>query len=952
MAELITENGRKAIIKIAEISQLARALNLMPKPEDFALRLIADLKNIAKMINNISVRINEILDRYASIPAEFLLKGFDEILEKLNDINDYAKYTIAETASLMTSTIESVQGLSSALGDAASSLVSATLQVGGGLTSGAIGIGADIKLASSQNDITSDLMQSVINGEMSISDMQSALDSQIDNEVGGMYETADNINNWTTQTVKNSTESIGGLVDDVNGGLDNANNWINDQKEGADTLVDNTVGELIKRVENAKEKVEEKIENARKKFKELTDKFNDAFGFIKVDDTVDKVSNNIVDTLNSVESPVLNAVGDLVEEVANFIKNFSISKTVSAITGLCVGAAAATVAMDLLPIIDVDKMLREIMSGIDTYRMDKMTELNYNKYYEDAPDGITPLSEVSDSRWKLSEDDLEIYAPNEYNKFLNDYSYILDDERTQIMQLMEPIDLDGGYLSEGSENNKMIHQPFDNEDDAKKYNKERHQSALKEMRKIRRNVIKAKQIEKYKGILKTELEYLKIECVNLKTNIKFEWDSMMEQYKTACKEIAKFFTAEGYGGHESINRCCDRINDDATQIVEMCKNIKTELTNTVTNIAVPYAIGTCVDMPVHKILEFFKDVKIILTFLKNLILLGIDIISQLTILAKVVANGLQSLEEIFKTLSDLLGVDKILNMINVLVELFKPKMLDAKLLLENSLNPIYYKETEDYENKLEDLEGLLDSEGTVTPEKFHYTDDINNKRHKKKKYIYGGEDIDLNYEGDDDDKGEEALLDLIEKFEEKGDREIVAYRTPILTEDGEDFAGWIFFHAEAYDNMKESWRSRKKYRKNKLIKKAAKKNKITSSGKTSGGVTRLKNDTSFGSYNSNGKFSENSVSAYDAYYWYTKWTSDPTDCTPDFSNVEYEYDDEGNIIYNENFKNEVVTPVMTTANGSLVEVTDGGRTFRVFVEGKSVKSGDFVNVNGKKYRVN
>ena len=384
----------------------------------------------------------------------------------------------------------------------------------------------------------------------------------------------------------------------------------------------------------------------------------------------------------------------------------------------------------------------------------------------------------------------------------------------------------------------------------------------------------------------------------------------------------------------------------------MCKNIKTELTNTVTNIAVPYAIGTCVDMPVHKILEFFKDVKIILTFLKNLILLGIDIISQLTILAKVIANGLQSLAEIFKTLSDLLGVDKILNMINVLVELFKPKMIDAKRLLENSLNPIYYNETEDYENKLDALEGLLDKEGTVTPEKFHYTDDINNKRHEKKKYIYGGDDINLEYDGDDDDKGEAALLDLIEKFEEKGDREIVAYRTPILTEDGEDFAGWIFFHADAYDNMDNEWKRRKKYRKNKLIKKAAKKNKITSSGKTSGGVTKLKNDKSFGSYGSNGKFSENSVTAYDAYYWYTKWTSDPTDCAPDFSNVEYEYDDEGNIIYNENFKNEVVTPVMTTANGSLVEVTDGGRTFRVFVEGKTVQSGDFVNVNGKKYRVN
>jgi hypothetical protein len=944
MAELITTSGRKAIIKIAEISQLARALSLMPKPEDFALRFIGELKNIARMINNIILRINAILDRYTSIPAEFFLKGFDEILEKLNDINDYAKFTIGETASLMSSTIKSTQELTSAFGDATSSLISATLQVGGGLGSGVVGITADIKLASIQNDITDDLMQKVINGEMSISEMQSALDSQIDNEVGGMYETVDNINNWTTKTVTDITESIGGVVDDVNGGLDDANNWINDQKQGADTLVDNTVGELIKKVEKAKENVEKKIENVRQKVKELVDDFNKSFGFINFDDNVDRVSNNIVDKLNSVESPVLNAAGDVVDEVANFIKNFSITKIVGGMTSICIGATAATFAMDLLPIVDVDKMLREIMSGVDTYRIDKMTELNYNKYYESGPDGITPLSEVPDSRWKLSEDDLEKYKQDEYNKFLEEYNDGNNIERTDILEQM----LEAKQIENGRERRDAMRELRRENKQLRKENK----SAIKKMRKIRRHVIQAKQIEKYKGFLKTEFQYLKIECVKFKTNIKFEWDSMMEQYKTACKEIKKFFTAKGYGGYESIEICCDRINDDATQIVEMCKNIKTELTNTVTNIAVPYAIGSCVDMPVHKILEFFKDVKIVLTFLKNLILLGIDIISQLTILAKIVANGLQSLAEIFKTLSDLLGVDKIINMINVLVELFKPKMIDAKRLLENSLNPIYYNETEEYEIKLDALEGLLDKEGTVTPEKFHYTDDINNKRHEKKKYIYGGDDINLEYDGDDDDKGEAALLDLIEKFEEKGDREIVAYRTPILTEDGEDFAGWIFFHADAYDNMDNGWKRRKKYRKNKLIKKAAKKNKITSSGKTSGGVTKLKNNKSFGSYDSNGKFSENSVTAYDAYYWYTKWTSDPTDCAPDFSNVEYVYDDEGNLIPNENFKNEVVTPVMTTANGSLVEVTDGGRTFRVFVEGKTVQSGDFVNVNGKKYRVN
>ena len=45
---------------------------------------------------------------------------------------------------------------------------------------------------------------------------------------------------------------------------------------------------------------------------------------------------------------------------------------------------------------------------------------------------------------------------------------------------------------------------------------------------------------------------------------------------------------------------------------------------------------------------------------------------------------------------------------------------------------------------------------------------------------------------------------------------------------------------------------------------------------------------------------------------------------------------------------DVVVPIQTTANGSLVELADGRR---VFVEGAIVQSGDYVNVNGVKYKV-
>ena len=501
---------------------------------------------------------------------------------------------------------------------------------------------------------------------------------------------------------------------------------------------------------------------------------------------------------------------------------------------------------------------------------------------------------------------MEKYNADAYNKFIRDNDDVNNEIRSEILENMLKVKTVSD-LSDVSNKNR------------EKMKENKNKSALKAMRKIRRDAIKAKQIEKYKGFLKIELDYLKRECLNMKTSMKNEWDCMMAQYKNACDEIKKFFTTDGSGGNESIDRCCDRINDDATQIVDLCKSITTEITSVVAMVPTPYAIGTCVDMPVHKILSFFKDIKIIITFLRNLIRLGIDIISQLTILVKIICNGLQSVKEIMDTLKKLIGVDKILNMINFLIELFRPKMIDAKILLENSISPVYYNETEEYEEMVSAIESLLEDDvegGTVKG--FYYTDDIYSKDYSNK--IIGG-----NLENDDD------IADVLEKLEDKGEREIVAYRSPILNSEGDDFAGWIFYHAHAYDNMKTGWSPWKKRARNKLILRASRKNKLAL-GKLVGGVAKLKKNNSFGYYNNDGKYIKNSVNGYDAYYWYTKWTNEPTDCVPDMKN-------EGK---------DVVIPIQTTANGSLVELSDGRR---VFVEGKSVKSGDFVNVNGVKYKV-
>ena len=926
MAELITKGMRTAIKKMVQISQCARALALMPTPEDFALRLIGDMRIIVRSVNNISTRINEILDRYSSIPGELLLKGVDDLLRELNNINDYTKFAIQETTDLMSTTVKSTKEMTDAVGSATSAITSASLQIGGGLAYGTVALGANIKLAMTGNGrrkMTNAVVQDAVDGKIAMTDMQEEIDRRVDEGAGNWDDTANSIRDWTETSATNSTEKIDSAFEKTGEGLNKAVDWIDGQKEGADKVVDDTVGVLIEKVENAKREVEEKIQRVRDTFNKFTKDFDDAFGFINGKHFAEDTFRNMSNTAYDMGTPVYDEFGEVTGEVADFIKNFNIGKMVTALGGIVVGAGAASIAMDLLPSIDADKMLKDIIGGYDSKYVDKMTQLQYNKYYESEPD----LLEVPDVPWRLSKDDLEKYNADGYNKYLEEYAEENDKARSEILEKMQTDLLNATSRAERKEVYKENRELM-------KENK----SALKAMRKVRRDTIKARQIERYKGFLSIELEYLKKECAAMKTNIKNEWDTMMAQYKAALAEIKSFFCNEGGGGSETVDRCCDRINEDATKIVEMCQALPIQLVSTVSKVPCPYALGMCFDMPVHKILSFLMDLKIIITFIKDLIRLVLDIIAQIVIIIKLIFGGLQSLADMMKTLKDLIGVDKILNMVDYITALFKPKLAEAKILLENSISPIYYNETEDYDRRVSDIEEILDGDLTnkVDIESFSYTDDANARTKYKK--IFGGRT-----------QNEDEIEEWLEELEAKGEREIVAYRSPIMNDSGDDFAGWVFYHAYAYDYMNAGWRPTWKRRKNRLIKKASKKNKL-SQGKLIGGVAQLKRDKSFGYYKDK-NYVGNSVTGFDAYYWYTKWTNDPMDCEPDFDNVEFVYDDDGNLVYNENFNSNTVSPIQTTANGSLVEINDGNKTMRVFVEGKVVKSGDFVNVNGVKYRV-
>ena len=183
-------------------------------------------------------------------------------------------------------------------------------------------------------------------------------------------------------------------------------------------------------------------------------------------------------------------------------------------------------------------------------------------------------------------------------------------------------------------------------------------------------------------------------------------------------------------------------------------------------------------------------------------------------------------------------------------------------------------------------------------------------------------------------------MDNLEDFADN----VVAYKSPILDDtkredknisdiiDGESFdtdvkfIGWKFYHADIYhtDNTYYSSNLMKKI-KSKVIQKAAKR-----SHKKNGGVAMLNNK----------EFGRNKiVKAYDAFYWYTYYTEDlEKDC------FEWNKENQG-----KTFMDNIVK----SKSGSVVEIIDvNGNPRKVFVAGSMVRSGDYVNVDGVKYRVN
>ena len=733
----------------------------------------------------------------------------------------------------------------------------------------------------------------------------------------GQTDTGEEINDateivleWTNNGFKTIKDDVTKPINDVTNKLNNLKSGVTDTINGATNTVNDKIQETQKQIQTL---INELRDNVKKLSNLMDTGFKDVTGLSSISKGSTTISTGL--TESGEESLAGTATQSITSSLSNVINNFSISKVVFAFAGVITQSAIVKLGLDQLPPIDFESMMYKIRDDIT------MTEDDLYKQYQQLSDST--YNDIIKFGEDVSKNPSEFrnYSAENYDKFKDEFEDELKKQREDIRTRMK--------FAKNDRSQATI---------AKK----EMRSAIKEIEKYRKQIKNAKQTSTLKSIIDDELKNFKKEIEYRSNSIKSDWESMMKQYRDAIKEIKEFFSTGG-SCDMFIDDCCNQINKDCNDIKEMCKNLASQLIGCTIKVAMPADIGPVFPNPVYKISDFWMDVKTIIKFIKDLITLIIDIINNVNKLVRIMLNGINSLKEILDEFLNIIGLKWLMNLVQNIINLFGDNIKSARLRLENTLSPVYFSDTKEYENSLEALESLLDGNRISIRETLTGSIDMLNSINSINKdfnEVYNGaKNISyINTSATTDravdyaEKQSEKVQKLIDELEKRGD-EIVAYKSPIIEEPGDTttvsnmidggssdidikFIGWNFFHPNL--NNKDYYKSNfMKKIKSKIIKKAAK-----NGHKKRGGINGLRT-----------RWKVKSDTAYDAFYWYTYYTEDlEKDC------FEFKTDDNTVIIDN----------VVHTENGSVVQLSDGRK---VFVANNMVKSGDYVNVDGIKYRV-
>ena len=721
---------------------------------------------------------------------------------------------------------------------------------------------------------------------------------------------------WTDNTFKTVKDDATKPINDVTNKLNNFMSGVTDDING----VANDVNDAIQKTQKWIQTLINDLRNEVQKLSNVLDtNFKEYSGLNFISEGATTISSGL--TESGEETLAGTATQSITSSLSNVINNFSISKVVLAFAGILTQSTIVKFGLDQLPPIDFESMMYKIRDDIT------MTEDDLYKQYQELSDST--YNDIIKFGEDLSKNSSEFrnYSTENYDEFKNEFEDELNKQRETIRTLMKN--------AKNDRNTATI---------AKK----EMRSAIKEIEKYRKQIKNAKQTSTLKSIIGDELNNFKKEIEYRSNSIKSDWESMMKQYKDAINEIKEFFSTGG-SCDMFIDDCCNQINKDCDDIKELCKNLSSQLIGCAIKVVMPADIGAVVPNPVYKISDFWMDVKTIFKFIKDLITSIIGIINNVNKLARIMLNGINSLKEIVDQLLEIIGLKWLMNLVQNIINLFGDNIKSARLKLENTLSPVYFSDTKEYENTIEALESLLEG--------VKMSDDGKTSMSNISKLLeyVKNDDIDkligsinsvknINVIDPDKDKSNvEKIENLLNDMESQGNI-IVAYKSPIIEEPGEPskvsdiiengnssdidikFIGWHFFHPNLNHTGTTYYgngiiQDLIKKIKSKIIQKAAK-----NGNKKRGGVTKLKNKNV-------GSSKRKIDTAYVAFYWYTYYTEDlEKDC------FEFSATDNSIIIDN----------AVHTENGSVVQLNDGRK---VFVANNMVKSGDYVNVDGVKYRV-
>lgn len=364
----ITKPIRKAIKQMAYIAQIARLIELMPTPQDFATRIAGDIIYLSSLVQKFVTDINKVLEGYSNIPWDYLNSQLNSIQSSLNNnlnrVQEYTNYVVDNTLGLATDVM--------AIGN---------------------------EMYETTMDIASHTAQTVSSFGSAIASTSSAILGDTDTAL----KIIDSVENWTPENGINPIkQGMAAVVEAQN----KANGFIND-----------TIGDAFEGVNKATQFVQGLIDKLRGWVEKLTEDINGAFGNIISRDTISSTMGTLAefngDYTKALASQVVGASSQAIQTI---VDNFDLGKFVSAFIGVATNAVLISTGLNELPPINLDLMLKEFQGKLNKDPLDGLgNDITFDDLIEYDPETYNNLKQTFETHLKQQREEMLNKKKNIFN---------------------------------------------------------------------------------------------------------------------------------------------------------------------------------------------------------------------------------------------------------------------------------------------------------------------------------------------------------------------------------------------------------------------------------------------------------------------------------------------------------------------------------------------------------